>query len=55
MSLPHSVTSAARFSQIHTKTATFADLEVNKITLTVNGGFNGYNDRLSFLKKCRVS
>ncbi|QWA11122.1 hypothetical protein GTU79_29085 [Sodalis ligni] len=30
----------------------FADLDdFNKITLTVNGGFNGYNDRLSFFKK----
>ncbi|TCL05517.1 putative chitinase [Sodalis ligni] len=52
MSLPHSVTSAAWFSKIHTKAAVFADLDdFNKITLTVNGGFNGYNDRLSFFKK----
>ncbi|XBS69881.1 hypothetical protein ABK905_00375 [Acerihabitans sp. KWT182] len=49
---PHSVTSAIWFSKIHTKTAFFSAIDdFNKVTLTVNGGLNGYNDRLDFLRR----
>lgn len=50
--LPHSVLSAFWFYKIYKSLDTPADDDdFNKITAIINGGFNGYNDRLSIFNK----
>ena len=49
---PHSVLSAFWFYNIHKSLNTIADNDdFNKITVAINGGLNGYNDRLDIFKK----
>lgn len=46
--LPHSVLSAFWYYEVSRKLDVFsAEDDFNKITAVINGGFNGYNDRLS--------
>ncbi|WP_297197555.1 chitinase [uncultured Pluralibacter sp.] len=49
---PHSVLSAFWFFKIYKSLGVTADNDdFNKITAVINGGFNGYNDRLEFFNR----
>ncbi|PHM62649.1 glycoside hydrolase family 19 protein [Xenorhabdus ishibashii] len=52
LSSPHSVLSAFWFYNVYKNVSSSAgDDDFNKVTALINGGFNGYNDRLDYLKK----